>query len=136
MSGGDLGVFGSDGVTLGWEEAAGWDSTTGTYASRSLWSSTYDGDIHPTRVRDLNAAGVTVTAVGGGYFVEDEDDAASGHHVYAIYRLSDGARAIFDPIAAGGFVPAERVPFVAADEIVFDTTGMLWRVDPRTLTFM
>lgn len=136
VTGGDLGVFGSDGTTLAWEEATGWDSASGTYASRSLWSGTYDGTIHAARVRDMTATGVSDAAVGGGYFVEDEDDAASGHHVYAIYRLSDGTRAIFDPIAAGGSAPAERVAFVAADELVFDTMGVLWRVDPRGLMFM
>ena len=83
----------------------------------------------------MNAVGVTNAAVGGGYFVQDEDDTPSGHHVYAVYRLSDGARAVFDPLASGGPSAAERVSFASADELVLITTEILWRVDPRVLSF-
>lgn len=136
VTGGDILRFGSDGETLAWLEGLGWDATARAYASLSLWSGTYDGDLHATRVGDFVERGVASSGVGGGYFVVAVDDATSGHNVYAVHRLSDGARAIFDPIAAGGTAPAERVAFVAADEMVFDTTGTLWRVDPRILTFV
>lgn len=137
VSGGDVIVFGTDGTSIAWTEGLTYDVGAGTWATMSLWSGTYDGALHATRVRDMTALPRNeYTAVGGGYFVQAEASVALGRNVYAVYRLSDGSRAVFDPIAAGGPYAAERVRLVAADEIVFDTTHTLWRVDPRTLAFI
>jgi hypothetical protein len=74
-------------------------------------------------------------AAGGGYYVQVEHDATSMHDVYAVYRLVDGMRAVFAPTLGGTQIDAVAIDIVATDELVLDTPGILWRVDPRTLTF-
>jgi hypothetical protein len=139
VAGGDILLFLSDGTTLAWMEGLGFDATTATWAAMSLWTGTYDSDTHtlsPTRLRDMSALTLTqYPAAGGGYYVQTEHGTIAGQDIYAIYRLSDGARAVFDPVAAGGSWAADITRLATSEELLFDTQGQLWRVDPRTLTF-
>jgi hypothetical protein len=140
VAGGDIVLFVSDGTTLAWIEGLGFDASANSWASMSLWQGTYDGSLHTldaARVRDMSArARSDYVAAGAGYYVQAESGTLPGQEVYAVYRLSDGLRAVFDPLAAGGLWPADRALLVTADEMVLDTQGMLWRIDPRSLTFI
>jgi hypothetical protein len=134
---GNIGNFGSDGTTLAWLESTGPCDATGHCPGLGLWTGTYDDTsqtLTATRVRDMPLYTLD-SAVGGGWYVQQEMDTTSGHAVYAIYRLSDGARAVFAPVVDGTQVDAAGIDIVAADELVFDTPEILWRIDPTTLTF-
>jgi hypothetical protein len=138
VAGGDLVDFASDGHSIAWLEGQGYDAATDTFTSLDLWSATYDGDLHPSFVRSMNVHRLGTPAVGAGYFVQDEADATTtSTRVFAIYRLSDGARATFDPGTLAFHDATDRALMVTADEIAFRGDGFrILRVDPRTLHFL
>lgn len=129
----DIDIFGfsADSTTLAWMEGAGFDASSGDYATIALYSGTYAGGaILANHVRDLPAHHPGVSAFGGGYYAVVEYQGTS-HLVYAVYRLSDGARAVFDPAPS----EAERIYLVSGTEFVFDAHATIYRIDPTSLTF-
>jgi hypothetical protein len=138
IPGGDIVNFSSDGTTIAWLEGQGYDPTTDTFTSLALWSGTYDGTLHAGFVRNLDAHQLGNPAAGAGYFVQNEPaSAGGGAQVYAIYRLSDGARAAFDPSPLGINIVEDRPMMVTTEEIVFLVhRSIILRVDARTLTFV
>lgn len=97
-----------------------------------LWTSEYaEGEIRGAR-RVTTVEGHRQGSLGDGYFVHperDPDDAS--HALFAIYRVSDGARATANPSS----LDANRVLYVSDDTLIVEAFGQIYRIDPRSLTF-
>lgn len=133
VDGGDVRGFATDGRDLAWLEGLDVDPITREYANVSLWTAGYDatGLVSPRRVADVR--GATGGALGGGYYAHAEVDVTDPTHaIFAFYRLSDGARATFDP----GDLPAARVFWLSATDSVVEALGQRYRIDPRALSFV
>ena len=132
--GSDIRGFAADGNTLAWLEAHDWNDPTRSFARVELWTGTYGeaGDIvAPRRVADVTQAGEG--DVGAGLYVHAEPFPDPTDAFFAFYRLSDGARAVFDPSPDSR--GANRVLYVSDDMVITESFGQKYWIDPRELTF-
>jgi hypothetical protein len=133
-AGSDIRGFAADGNTLAWLEAHDWNDPARAFDHVELWTGTYGegGDIVAAR----RVADVTQAAegdVGAGLYVHAEPLADPTDAVFAFYRLSDGARAEFDPDP--GPRAANDVLYVSDDMVIVEVFGQKYWIDPRALTF-
>jgi hypothetical protein len=124
-----LDSFSTDGVDFVWiEPRAG-----GTALERSeILGASFDGtQLMPRVIRELPPGSLgSRGVVGAGMFVLRERD-AYGAWTYAVYRLSDGARAVFVPPTGR----ATDVVRVTSDEILVGSTDSVYALAPSTLRF-